>query len=92
MVEMKDYLYNIAVLEGEILTQKNIQSTLRSQMAPLGQGRNYEKPIRPVWRIRDFFLLNPEHGFKWLSGIGALICIIFWGINFSLIWTQMQNY
>lgn len=61
MVEMKDYLYNIAVLEGEILTQKNIQSTLRSQMAPLGRGKNYEKPTRPVWRIRDFFLPNKEH-------------------------------
>lgn len=82
MVEMKDYLYNIAVLEGEILTQKNIQSTLRSQMAPLGRRKNYEKPTRPVWRIRDFFLPNAKHGFEWLFGIGGLICIIFWGINF----------
>lgn len=81
MVEMKDYLYNIAVLEGEILTQKNIQSTLRSQMAPLGRGKNYEKPTRPVWRIRDFFLPNKEHGSMLLLGVGILICVIIFFID-----------
>ena len=79
MVEMKDYLYNIAVLEGEILTQKNIQSTLRSQMAPLGQGKIYEKPTRPVWRIRDFFLPNAKHGFEWLfyTALGIVFIVLF---------------
>lgn len=82
MVEMKDYLFNIAVLEGEILTQKNIQSTLRSQMAPLGQGNNYKKPTRPVWRIRDFFLPNMDHGSFLLLWASFAPCFIFFGIDF----------
>lgn len=88
MVEMKDYLYNIAVLEGEILTQKNIQSTLRSQMAPLGQGKIYEKPTRPVWRIRDFFLPNKEHGFE---GLFYTALGIFGIVNLIEIFTSMNK-
>lgn len=88
MVEMKDYLYNIAVLEGEILTQKNIQSTLRSQMAPLGRKKNYEKPIRPVWRIRDFFLPNAKHGFE---GLFYTALGIFGIVNLIEFFTSMNK-